>query len=238
MNPTEASRIITSVLHGYAGNNDEVDAGTAALSRLVNSGRVPDLLRSIRDSAHVVSRYAPESYRHPLGFDKITLLDASPAFMLRLHTWWPEDHHGTEHVHNHRFDLASAVLRGSYEMQVFQEAENGVLMTEYREHSAPSDTEWIMNVCGSSYLRSLVSARIAQGSGYALAADVLHRVIVPHEALCVTLFLALPGETGIGQETRIFAASNDVARHPGTKHAFTTQEYRRHLDKVSTLLTG
>lgn len=233
MTPAEAAHLVRATLDDNSGG----DAGTTALVSLMSSVSLPEFLASIRDSEQIVSHCAPMSHRHPLGFDKIMLLDAAPAFLLRLHTWWPGDHYGVEHIHNHRFEVASAVVRGRYDMQVFQESAGGVHMTEYYERSTPDDDEWVMTAHRNVRLRPTISIRIAQGSGYALTADALHRVTVPQEELCVTLFLALPGVAGTASETRIFALPEVTTGRPAVKHTYTDDEYRRQLDKVIASLS-
>jgi hypothetical protein len=233
MTPAEAARLVRATLDG----NSSGDRGTKALVSLMSSVSLPEFLASIRDSAQIVSHSAPMSHRHPLGFDKIMLLDASPAFLLRLHTWWPGDHYGVEHIHNHRYEVASAVIRGCYDMQVFEEAAGGVHMTEYYERSTPDDDEWVMKAHRNVRLRPTISVRIGQGSGYTLTADALHRVTVPQEELCITLFLALPGVAGVAPGTRIFALPDVTARGLRVKHTYTADEYQRQLDKVIALLS-
>jgi hypothetical protein len=173
------------------------------------------------------------SYQHPLGFEKLTLIDARPVFVLRLHAWWPRHEPSLEHVHNHRFGLASVVLIGGYDMQVFQADRSGTQVREYRESSRPCDTTWRLDSVGTAQLRLLTSTRVIQGSGYALAADVLHKITVPPDRLCVTLFLET---ASVVSATHVFVPQGSTSPANTSKQTLTGDDYRRRLAALAAEL--
>lgn len=235
MTPSE----VTSVLKAATApaNEDRLSCGADALARLAGSGYLPELLHAIRDDANVASHCAEMSYRHPLGFDKMVLIDATPSFLLRLHAWWPESQPEVEHIHNHRFGVASAVLCGYYDMQVFQRSSTGMPMTEYRERTGSDKGTWVLESLGAVRLEPVIKARIGRGAHYALTRDAMHAVTVPQGSLCITLFLAVPDTVGIRSETRVFARAGCTARRPGISRGLATDQYRKQLDAVAAELT-
>jgi hypothetical protein len=238
MTPSEASTIINSVFGLAPAGDESPDSAVAVVSRLAYSGRIIEFLCAIRDNPALVKHCAPMSYRHPLGFEKIVLMDAQPQFLLRMHAWRPGGEPGVEHIHNHRFMMATAVLRGYYNLQVFQPCRSGTPMVEYRETTGTDGRSWCLDTVGIRNLQLLTSARVSHGGGYALAADALHRVTVPNGTLCITLFLAALASTGVAPQTRIFSApGNDVPAQTQVK-PLSGDEYRRWLDKITEDLTA
>lgn len=49
-------------------------------------------------------------------------------------------------MHDHRFGFASAVVRGSYEMQIFKQDRAGTPMVEYLEQAASAERGWKLDV--------------------------------------------------------------------------------------------
>ena len=233
MTPSEARTIISSVFGLAPAGDESPDSAVAVVSLLAYSGRIAEFLCAIRDTPALVKHCAPMSHRHPLGFEKIMLIDAQPQFFLRMHAWRPGGEPGVEHVHNHRFMMATAVLRGCYDLQIFQPCRLGMPMVEYRETTGPDGRTWCLDNIGIRHLRLLTSARVSRGGGYALAADALHRVRVPGDTLCITLFLGALASAGVAPQTRVFAAPGNGAPAQTQMKPFSGDEYRRRLDKIA-----
>jgi hypothetical protein len=232
---------VSSLLHDVttrSGAHDQApEAALGTVSTLAQPGLLADLLRSLRAHPGAVATCAAKSYRHPLGFERIALIDAEPEFMLRAHVWWPRNGAGPGHVHNHRFGFASAVVRGGYDMQLFHRDQAGMPMIEYREQSAGGVgiAAWHLDALRPARLRLLSGASLQQGSGYALAANALHRVTVRPGTLCVTLFL----ETAVVRPvTQVFAEPGTQVRAATREHVLTSDNYRRRLDAVLDALAG
>ena len=228
----ETTHMLHDAFDGLESRDDVLDTALATVSGLAQPSMLAGLVRSLRASAQAVDACATLSYHHPLGFDKLALIDAEPEFMLRLHVWWPGNARGAEHVHNHRFGLATCVVRGGYDMEVFQPAKTGLPMVEYREKLSPGSADWELdplNPLNAAHLRLLTRIRLAEGAGYALAANTLHRVGVAPGALCVTLFL----ETLIvGSKTRVFAEPDQAPPAFTPKEALNSDGYLQRVDAV------
>jgi hypothetical protein len=237
MTPPEVISILASGLPSDPLVNQAPDAAMTVLRRITHDGQIGELLRGIRDDPSA-AHCAALSYRHPLGFESILLIDEQPGFRLRLHVWWPDDEPGVEHVHNHRFMLATVVLLGRYDMQIYQPSAAGLQMDEYRERSVPDGKTWHLEHVGLTGLRPLTSVSVGKGSGYALATDVLHRVRVPEGTLCVTLFLTTPAVPARPSDTRVFAAAGTAAPVQSGTRALPLQDYKLRLDTISAELAS
>jgi hypothetical protein len=186
---------------------------------------------SDEDSGQVCAR---RSYLHPLGFHKLMLINASPLFELRLHVWRPTYIAGVDHIHNHRFGFVSAVIRGGYDMQIFQTSNNGTPMLEYREIADPH-SGWQLEQWGSARLQLLTNIRLRQGSSYVLAAETLHQVTVPEGMHCVTLLLRT---TATSSTTRVFVRRDQKVQTLIPIVVMSQEEYRHQLELVLDELTG
>ena len=237
MNASDAVRAVVSALGTRPDGVTTLDSAAAVLARLADPGQLLEIIRSIRDDPALVRQCAAASGRHPLGHDKIVLITHS-AFHLRVHVWWPDRAPGVEHVHHHRFGVATTVVRGYYDMQVFHRAAAGISMTEYRQHSNAEAQEWYLESAGTARLRLLATARIAAGAGYILPADALHRVLVPRGSLCLTLFLAVMNAAGTPEQTRVFAMPETAAPSLVRAARLSPGAYLRLLDAIAMELAG
>ena len=138
------------------------------LSAMARPGDLAELLLSLSKDDKAIAACAERSFRHPLGFSKLTLIDALPLFNLRVHVWWPGDEGGVDHVHNHRFSFVSAVVCGSYDMQLFEQ-DPPVPRDEYRENVSP-ERGWRLDHVAPAGIRPTTTMRLRQGTTYQLPA--------------------------------------------------------------------
>lgn len=221
----------------YAVNSDEgtLDRALDAITVLAQPAALVALLRSVRSNSYAVDSCAALSYHHPLGFDKLALIDAGPDFILRLHTWWPNRLSMVEHVHNHRFGLATVIVRGGYDMRIYRQSGDGVPMIEYHEKLSRGTADWKIRRRSGANLRLISSMRLGQGGCYALPASTFHRISVASETLCITLFLETQT---VRSKTRIFAEVSDEPRSFTRKQVLDNGGYIERLEAVLRMLEG
>lgn len=229
---------VTRLLHAglsHPGTGSVPQAALSLVSALCRPGECLALLTSLVSSSSRAADAAAISYHHPLGFDRLTLIDGRPAFLLRIHIWRPMAARGAEHIHNHRFGFASGILYGGYDTQVYAHRADGDEMDEYREGNVGATADWQLERRGTSRIRLVSATRLTRGSSYLLPADTLHRVDVPSDAACATLFL----------ETSSVSATTTVLTEPSTqapglthKEPFSVRTYRDHLTAVIGHLTS
>jgi len=228
-----ASRLASALgQHGHADDGRPAglaETATAEVTVLGQRTRILELLGWVRADPAALAACAALSYRHPLGFDNLGLIDAGPLFTLRLHLWRPGGSRSVEHVHNHRFGFASMLLRGSYEMRIFRPGQTGMPMTEYREGLASRAAGWRLDQVGEAHVRQLAVLTLHQGSSYWIGPQVLHRIAVPPAALCCTLFL----ETArVAPTTRVFTTPGLAVPAAVPRRTFSPDDYARGIDAV------
>ena len=109
----------------------------ATVDEIRSEKYVESFIEALLTDERALSHSAGQSYEHFNGFDKIVLLSSQePGFKLRLHVWWPGMPRNLENVHNHRWNFASAILRGSYKTQIYTFDQSGAQMSHYA-YSSP-----------------------------------------------------------------------------------------------------
>ncbi|MEO5876730.1 MAG: hypothetical protein ABIS86_10665 [Streptosporangiaceae bacterium] len=144
---------------------------TAALRGLL-AGATDDrvwrrIVEELLDRPDDLRACARWSFRHTLGFEKLVLIAEPPLQMLRLHLWRPGQVLAA-HVHNHRADIASAVLRGRLDKKLYRRAPGGTVLEEYRE--TDTGDAWGLRPWGPAALELDRSVRVEPGTAYALPA--------------------------------------------------------------------
>lgn len=238
----DARQMLSELLVGRSPDEYDSRAILGALSAIGRPATLAGILNSVSTDSVIVSDCAPESFRHPLGFDKLLLIRCAPHFSLRMHVWWPGIVLGAEHIHSHRFNLLSFVVCGGYTMEIFEESSadaeasgGGVVMTEYREAVGPGGG-WNLCPVGDACLKPVGTISVRRGAGYGLHADALHRIVVAPTGMCMTVFL----ETArLNTTTRIFASSNESRPIRSAKEVLSAESYRAKLEAAGCeLLAG
>jgi hypothetical protein len=230
MNATyvEIGRMLSKTLGQPPRSENRRDGSLDILSWIAQPSHLVELATSIYDDSDVIASCAARSFRHPLGFDKIMLIEQSPLFTLRVHLWRPGNTVGVEHIHNHRFDLVTTVIRGGYDMELFQLDESGAPVIEYEERRSGVGA-WCLQPVGEARLKPLTTIRLRQCSAYALDSNAFHRITVNPDSLCMTLFLQ---STPLETRTRVFARSGESAPATTSKQTLTQEVYRQRLKSV------
>jgi hypothetical protein len=202
------------------------------VSAMARPHELTELLLSLSKDDQAIACCAERSFRHPLGFSKLTLVDALPLFNLRVHVWWPGDVTSVDHIHNHRFSFVSSVVHGTYDMQMYEYHPAGLPMTEYREEVSP-ELGWRLQYVSETQIRPLTTVRLQQGTSYILSAETLHRVKVLRTTPCVTLFLQTINSKST---TQVFINQGESIPTRTPKYPYTTDDYRRQLKSILAVL--
>jgi hypothetical protein len=221
-----------------SGQRTERGASVAALANVRALAERETLIALLRDACADDARVESNSllsHTHPLGFDKLVLIDAEPVFALRLHVWLPSAKPVVEHVHNHRFGFASAIVFGGYDMRTFMVSPSGSPMLEYREGIGTVRPDWKLNPVGPAQLTTASLCRIGPGACYALSAETLHQVAVEPQTFCVTLFLE---SAVLAPATRVFGPVGAAEMAVRPKLPMAASDYRARLDVVLAALTA
>lgn len=197
------------------------------------------LIDSAPDRRNQIAECARRSYRHALGFEKIMLIVGARSSTLRMHVWRPADApaHAAEHIHNHRFEFASVVLRGSVVMETFDRHPGGVPMTAFAESLGTGGESWSMQPLGEERLRKTMDLRLAAGTLYQMDAEALHRVTNDGSRHTVTLFLEAASGSG-RQHTDVYSPLGASAPAEYHRVPMEVDEYVAALVELRSLLEG
>ena len=84
---------------------------------------VLNMVNSLLASDDAMARVARQSYPHPIGFDKLVLVDSDRDFKLRLHLYWRTPQELAQELpHAHIFEMASAPVTGELTNHLFSVA--------------------------------------------------------------------------------------------------------------------
>jgi hypothetical protein len=227
-----------SVLHDAIQEGADASDGRLrlfeAFSAIAQPGHVVELMTSISGNAGAVEAGAARSFRHPLGFTKVTLIDALPLFTLRIHAWWPAAQPAADHIHNHRYWFVSRILIGSYDMELFQKADDGELMVEYQEEVSRRQG-WQLARLGRSHLQRLGTFRLGPNSRYDLPPETLHRISVPPDSACVTILLQ---SASTRSTTQVFLRPSQPRPEPRPKNSLSIDAYKGQFEALLAVLAS
>jgi hypothetical protein len=199
MSITDIETLLSEAVRAH--HDGDGSALLGAINEVGDPGQLQELLTELIADEARLTRCAIRSYQHPNKFSKIVLLEgADPAWRLRMHLWWPQRDpvipapgRGLEHIHNHRWDFGTVLLRGSYLAQEFVAAEDGdEELYRYEYFSPEGGDTFRLSPKGRIVLRQVLNALLPAGTSYVISHRVLHRIISDPRKLTATLFLQGP----------------------------------------------
>lgn len=151
------------------------------------------LIGRITSDPFLNKRMIDESYYHLNGFDKIVLINR-PNFKIRLHNFLPRpEKRAMENIHDHRWNFASAMLRGSFNTDLFANGLRKDLKTHsYTYHSNKVNDKYDTVYNGEVFLEKLTTIQVSEGENYFMPADVLHRINEMNTDGTVTIIVTGP----------------------------------------------
>ncbi len=199
MSITDIETLLSEAVRAHHDGDGSVLLG--AVNEVGDPDQLQELLTELIADEARLRRCATRSYQHPNRFSKIVLLEgADPVWRLRLHLWWPQrdvPERDPEHIHNHRWDFGTMLLRGSYLAQEFVAAEDGdEELYRYEYFSPEGGDTFRLSPKGRIVLRQVLNAQLPAGASYVISHRVLHRIISDPRKLTATLFLQGPVRKG------------------------------------------
>ena len=140
-----------------------------------------------------IGNICDRSYQHDNGFKKIVLLEGE-SFKLRLHVWEPAYKVRSEDndLHDHRWDFASLMMKGSFVSVLYQESENGIEERyPYTYLPVAGGDSYGLEKVSDSKVKLYESCRILikQGMGYFMPCQTVHKVEYESEEKTVTMVI-------------------------------------------------
>lgn len=216
------STTLLDVVHRYAAG--DLRPAPDAVRELSRPGPLGELVHQVMDHPQEPARCAPMSYFHTLGFEKYTLINRKPDFMLRLHIWHPDPRRSPGHIHNHRSAVASSIISGLLSKQIFERDPVQPSLAEYHEET--TDGAWHLREIGRTGLRQTELTLLEPGARYTLAAETLHQVEVADDKVTATLFLEMRATR---TTTNVFVPAGGAVPKSIPKLPLTPTVYRQRL---------
>lgn len=221
----------------------QVDSGLDARKPQLERGPMeavcfpPDLARQALESALTGLFKKPlippqgQAVLHPNGFAKLPVAElADGSRRLFLHAWFRDGE--DSHVHNHRWDFTSTVLRGSLRNTVVEVGPDGDGPPYTVLRHRPVDGGFRFDPGGGRLVRigSQRTVVHAEGVGYAMHALTLHRVQASHG----TMTLVVRGAPWREWSEVLLGAS--VESGPRPLSPLAPQERERYLHQALEIL--
>lgn len=130
---------------------------------------------------------ASQSYLHGNGFYKIVLAEEDD-FVIRTNIWMPGVH-AEENLHDHRWHLASTIIDGTLESEIWEEAASPTA-AEYEEYIYVGKTaqkEAYTLPIGKSKISLKERTVHRAGECYNLSSNIMHRIVSSGKDLTCTL---------------------------------------------------
>lgn len=145
------------------------------------------VIKHLLANEEALGAVAKQSYLHGNGFYKLVLV-SEEDFVIRTNIWMP-GMVAEENLHDHRWHMASAVITGSLESEIWEDAAS---------LSAPEYSEYIYvgkTAEKDAYLMPIGKTRITlkekvihkAGESYSLPSHVMHRIVSCGTGLTSTL---------------------------------------------------
>ncbi|GAA2855818.1 hypothetical protein GCM10010517_14050 [Streptosporangium fragile] len=157
-----------------------------------------ELIALLRADDALVRSMVERSYKHPNGFDRISLFREPDGLEARIHLWErgvPSD----EGIHNHAWDFSSLVLTGALRFQILQQTADGETYDLYRSGMPRGGRfgDYEFTRLGTTSLGVVFDGTVSAGSAYHQHRDAYHRVLVsPEQSMTATIVVRGPVRRG------------------------------------------
>jgi hypothetical protein len=169
------------------------DSLLAVVQTVGTKDNILKLLDMFESNSQYIAKVAQDSYSHYNGFDKVVLLNSSsPSYKLRLHVWWQSRYHISENAHNHRWNFATKLVKGSYQYEQYVRGEKAGGLFHYQYSSPEGASSYSMRFIDNQSLQPIFKGTISEGSSYVLNHEVIHRVSRLNDEVVATLMLQGP----------------------------------------------
>lgn len=150
------------------------------------------LIESIVIDSNILEYISKNSFKHHLGFIRLTLFDfdlfCNP---IRLHIWNQDVNNKYTHIHNHNSNFYSYVITGALVLNIYEEIEisasSGLEFTKYINPYNPQNYEFY--TIGSANIKETLKVTMNKGSKYFQDNSVFHNVYRQPKTYTSTIFI-------------------------------------------------
>lgn len=157
------------------------------LHQLGEGENLAKLIYSILYDESAFQKIIPMSFRHRLGFSRITIAtDPTQTFSrLRIHIWEPDCDPIDPKIHNHICDFSSKVISGQLHFKTYQEHQDDNFYIKYEVPYQLNGYEFLNR--GMVGLRQALDISLPRGGSYTIDAMTPHIVKADKSLLTSTL---------------------------------------------------
>lgn len=161
-------------------------------SYLSSIDNTKDLIESIVIDSNTLKYISKNSFKHHLGFIRLTLFDfdlfANP---IRLHIWNQDANNKYIHIHNHNSNFYSYVVIGSLVLIIYEEIEcSDSFDLEYTKYINPYNAQnYEFHTNGSANIKETLKIMMNMGSTYFQDNSVFHNVYRQPNKYTSTIFI-------------------------------------------------
>jgi len=167
---------------------DEEATIKTTLSFLNSRNRIAKLYEMVLANDILREKMLQSSYYHKNGFDKLVLLQ-SGSFKIRVHNFDAGYIFKAEkNIHDHRWLFASTILKGSFEMSIYNES-NSEGEKRYKNTYETSGNDSSIINHGYVYLKEREKLVFTQGQSYIMPPEELHDIKGISESGTITLMM-------------------------------------------------
>ncbi|WP_420151595.1 hypothetical protein [Spirosoma sp.] len=207
------------------------------LSYLKDHNVLISLLNNILKDEESLDLVAANSFKHPLGFIRIVLIDYKKfRYMLRLHIWNYSSQtniFSDHHIHNHWCDFYSVLLSGELSFAIYSESREGLLY--YKYENPIEDNTYLYDFVNAVNLEKQIDVSLTRGSSYFISQSALHLVTAKTDNLTSTLVLQLPNTVG---KSVVYTSSPIYYKQREVPDKFTLPELESILKNYIISLSG
>lgn len=145
------------------------------------------LIADLRRDDAALRRVGAVSYLHANGFYKLPIYDDAVGLRVRLH-FWPGDSSAAEHIHGHRWHMASRVFLGALHSERWDAAPDEAGDWDGFRYDKRGG-EATVRPLGCHRARCTVTQIHHAGAAYHMVAGDLHRIVQPPGAPALTLMV-------------------------------------------------
>lgn len=150
------------------------------------------LIESIVIDDEILEYISRNSFKHHLGFIRLTLFDfdlfRNP---IRLHIWDQDVNNDYIHIHNHNSDYYSYVIVGILVLNIYEEIESSTSSDlEYTKYINPYNAQnYEFHTNGSANIKEKLKVIMSMGSNYFQDNSVFHSVYRQPKKYTSTIFI-------------------------------------------------
>jgi hypothetical protein len=207
---------------------DNNDTALDSFEDAVSCVDIPAIISQLSNDDALLRQCAALSYEHPVGFDKLILLQRSDGALIKI-DYWPAERRPRRDVHNHRWSFCSKVLLGKLSIREYGIVKSSTATSIYRLSVPPDEGDEFPQM---GAVECIWKGVLRPGSTYWQDHRPFHSADAVTGEICATLVAQ-------GPPSKTYSDVISTARPViGRTVPFQPSELRSRLERVHKLLNA